>query len=120
KLDYHLTAIRNVENALAARITKACMVQPSQPTDYLKVDPNSEVSVDTYIPRMVDDMIELAAASLVCGLRSIVTLQLGFAGGQWMFDWEGIGVDLHTLAHLDTSDAGSTPENTELLVRANQ
>jgi uncharacterized protein DUF1552 len=120
KVDYHLTAIRNVENALAGGIAKACAGQPSAPTDYLKLDPNAEISVDTYIPQMVGSMIELAAASLVCGLKSIVTLQLGFCGGKWSFDWKGIGMDLHTLAHLDTSDAGSTPENTERLVLANQ
>jgi hypothetical protein len=49
-----------------------------------------------------------------------VTLQLGFCGGKWSFGWKGIGTDVHGLAHLDTSDAGSTPENTERLVLANQ
>ncbi len=38
-----------------------------------------------------------------------------------MFGWEGINLDTHgQLAHADTSDAGSSPDNTAKLVTVNR
>jgi len=65
-------------------------------------------------------MIELGAASLICGVTPIVTLQFGYGGGKWKFAWQGIDLDCHGLAHLDTSNEGSTPENTHFIVLMNQ
>jgi hypothetical protein len=118
KLDYHLTAIRDVENRLVAT---ACSARPAAPPNYLAIDPNSEVNEDTYITRMVDNMIDLAVTSLRCGFTRIATLQFGYGGGKWRFGWQGIDMNCHDdVAHHDTSDAGSTPVNTNRVVLMNQ
>ena len=118
KLDYHLTAIRDVEARI--RSNPRCPA-PASPPDYLSIDPNSEVSEDTYIPSMVDDMIDLAAVALKCGLTRIATMQFGYGGGKWSFGWKGINMNCHDdVAHHDTSDQGSTPENTARVVLMNQ
>ncbi len=118
KLDYHLTAIRDVERGLAAA---ACPDQPPAPPNYLAMDPNAEVNVDTYITQLVDNMIDLAVTSLRCDFTRIATVQFGYGGGKWRFGWEGINMNCHDdVAHLDTSDAGSTPQNTTRVVLMNQ
>ncbi len=117
KLDYHLTAIRDVERHLK----NSCATPPTAPPSYLALDPNSEISEDTYITRLVDDMIDLAVLSLQCGVTNIATLQFGYGGGKWRFGWQGINMNCHDdVAHHDTSDAGSSPENTKRVVLMNQ
>jgi hypothetical protein len=118
KLDYHLTAIRDVERHLTA---VACPAQPAPPPNYLAMDPNAEVNVDTYITQLVDNMIDLAVTALRCDFTRIATLQFGYGGGKWRFAWEGINMNCHdNVAHLDTSDAGSSPVNTHRVVLMNQ
>jgi hypothetical protein len=117
KLDFHLTAIRDVER----RVTNTCGIPPNRPPDYLAMDPTAEVSTDAYITRMVDDMIDLAVLSLQCGIGRIATLQFGYGGGKWRFAWEGIDINCHDgVAHLDTSDAGSSALNTERVILMNK
>jgi hypothetical protein len=119
KLDMHLTAIRDVEQRLRAS-APSCMVPPSPP-DYLLIDPSSEVSEDTYITAMVENMIDLAVVALDCGVTPITTIQFGYGGGKWRFAWKGIDMNCHDdVAHLDTSDAGSSPINTQRVVLMNQ
>jgi hypothetical protein len=124
KLDYHLTAIRAVEQRLSAMLTTGsgvCPMTPARPTDFLAADPQAETTIETYIPDLVDTMIDLASVALACGLTRIATLQLGYCGGKWGFAWEGINIQFHDLiAHQDTSDAGSTAENTARIVLANR
>jgi len=118
KLDQHLTSIRSVEQRLTAR--PRCQA-PARPTDYLALDPQSEISEDTYIPQMIDDLIDLAVLALTCGLTRIASMQFGYGGGKWRFAWENVNLDLHEdVAHNDTADEGSTLENTGHLVRANR
>lgn len=120
KLDYHASAIRAVEKRLDA-VLHACPDRPPPPTDYLAIDPHAEINTDRFIPQMVDDMVDLAAIALTCDLTRVCTLQLGYAGGKWRFGWEGIDMETHgDVAHLDTSDGGSSPENTDRLVRMNR
>ncbi len=117
KLDYHLSAIRDVER----RVTNTCGVPPSRPQDYLAMDPTAELSTDAFITRMVDDMIELLVLSLKCGISRVATLQLGYGGGKWRFGWQGIDLNCHdSVAHLDTSDGGSSAVNTNRVVLMNQ
>jgi hypothetical protein len=48
-------------------------------------------------------------------------LQFGYGGGKWRFGWEGIDMNCHDdVAHLDTSDTGSTAVNTQRVVLMNQ
>jgi hypothetical protein len=118
KLDYHLTAIRDVEQRLAA---VAQCAPPGAPPNYLAIDPNSEINEDTYIPQMVDNLIDLAVLALKCGITRIATMQFGYGGGKWRFAWKGINMNCHDdVAHHDTSDAGSTPDNTARVVAMNQ
>jgi hypothetical protein len=120
KLEYHLTAVDDVRRRIVAT-APSCAVPRTAPTDYLAIDPHAELDVDTYIPQLVDDMIDLLVVTLQCGLSRVGTLQLGYGGGKWRFAWKGIDMNCHDdVAHLDTSDEGSTPENTARLVRMNQ
>jgi len=123
KLDYHLTAIRDVEQRLSTTLAGqqvACPVTPGRPADVLAMDPGAESAVDAYVPQLVNDMIDLGAVALACGLTRIVTLQLGYCGGKWSFAWKGINMNCHDdVAHLDTSDEGSSPENTARVVAMN-
>ena len=124
KLDYHLNAIRDVERRLSTTLAgqqAMCGITPVRPADVLAMDPGAESIVDGYVPQLVNDMIDLGAVALACGLTRIVTLQLGFCGGKWSFSWKGINMNCHDdVAHLDTSDAGSSPENTARVVAMNQ
>jgi hypothetical protein len=120
KLDYHLAAIADVRSRINFGAGQ-CPARPAPPTDYLAADPNSELNEDTYIPQMVDNMIDLGAVALVCGATPIVTMQFGYGGGKWRFAWKGINMNCHDdVAHKDTSDAGSTLENTQRVVLMNQ
>jgi hypothetical protein len=87
----------------------------------LALDPGAHSTVDAYVPQLLNDMIDLGAVALACGLTRVVTLQLGFCGGKWSFSWKGINMNCHDdVAHLDTSDNGSSPENTARVVAINQ
>ena len=120
KLDYHLTAIRDVERQLTATAS-LCTARPAAPPDYLTIDPQSEVSEDTYIPQLIDSMTQLMVVGLTCGITRIATMQFGFGGGRWKFGWRGINVNCHEeVAHLDTSDGGSSDLNTQRLVLINR
>ena len=124
KLDYHVTAIRDVERRLSTTLAgqqAACPVTPSRPVDVLAMDPGAETTVDSYVPQLVDAMIDLGTVALACGLTRVLTLQMGFCGGKWSFSWKGIDMNCHDdVAHLDTSDQGSSPENTARVVTINQ
>jgi hypothetical protein len=118
KLDYHLTAIRDVERRLGGA---ACGATMPAPPDYLAMDPNAEVNEDTYITRLVDNMIDLAVMALKCDMTRIASVQFGYGGGKWRFAWKGIDMNCHDdVAHYDVGDAGSTPENTARVVAMNQ
>jgi hypothetical protein len=120
KLDYHLTAIRDVERRLTGS-PGSCPLRPPAPPDYRALDPNAEVSIDTYIPQMVDNMIDLAVLAMQCGLTRIATLQLGYGGGKWRFGWKGINMNCHDdVAHLDVIDPGLFPDTTKRIVAMNQ
>jgi len=69
---------------------------------------------------MVRSHLDLIAAAFACRLTSVATLQLGYAGGNWKFDWLGIGHDHHDLAHRDTTDAGTEAAVTEKLALVNR
>jgi hypothetical protein len=120
KLDYHLTAIRDVERHIGAAAS-TCPTRPGVPPDYLALDPGAESNHEDYIPQLIDNMLELAAVSITCGITPIATLQLGYCGGKWGFGWQGINLECHgDVAHHDTSDAGSDPINTQRVVLMNQ
>jgi hypothetical protein len=118
KLDQHLTAIRSIERRL---ISPPNCAAPAAPPDYLAMNGNSELNDEVYIPDMVNDLIDLAAVSLTCGLSRIASMQFGYGGGKWRFHWEGIDMQFHDeVAHLDTSDQGSSPETTDRIVRVDR
>jgi hypothetical protein len=96
-------------------------MSPARPTDVLALDPGAESTVDSYVPELMNNMIDLMAVAMACGLTRIATLQMGFCGGKWSFSWKGINMNCHDdVAHLDTSDGGSSPENTARVVLINQ
>lgn len=119
KLDYHLSAVRDVERRLTQ--TAPMCTRPAAPPDYLALDPNAEVSTDAYIPPMVDNMIDLIALALRCGHTRIASMQFGYGGGKWRFAWKGIDMNCHDdVAHLDILDGGLFPDVTKRVIAMNQ
>jgi hypothetical protein len=122
KLDQHLTSIRQVEVRLSRTLQESqreC-ARPTTPRDYTHTAPQLLVTDESALPELVNNMIDLGAVALNCGLVPIVTVQFGYGGGKWRFAWEGIDMNCHDdVAHLDTSDQGSTPVNTARVVRMN-
>lgn len=120
KLEAHATAIRQLEGQLTATLAHPACGALAAPFDYRKT-PELLVSSDDAIPTLVESMVDLLATTVGCGLARVGTLQLGFAGGKWRFGWAGnTGDNLHELAHRDQGDAGGSPENTAMIVRANR
>jgi len=123
KLDLHLSSIRQVELRLTRALdgTQMPCTRPAEPRDFTHTAPEMLLNNEQAIPEIVGNMIDLGAVALGCGLAPIVTIQFGYGGGSWRFAWEGINLDCHgEVAHLDTSDAGSTPINTDRVVRINR
>ena len=122
-LDLHLSAVRDLELRLARSRDGAgarCLYKPGMPRDF-HATPELLVDDESAIPELMTDMLDLIASAIGCGATRVATLQMGFGGGKWKFAWEGINLELHgELAHKDTSDAGSSPENTARLVKANR
>ena len=100
KLDEHATAVRELEARLgmaAAPSPGAICASPDGARRAL--DPTDEANV----PVLMDLMIDFVAQALLCNLTRIVTFSFGYAGGQWLYRWLGIGVDAHSeVAHKDT------------------
>jgi hypothetical protein len=121
KLEVHLTAIREVEASMTRALDgTGCKTPPPPPRDYHD-QPELLVQDESAIVALVDAMVDLVAASAGCGLTRVATLQLGYGGGKWRFAWEGVDMNVHDeLAHKDTSDAGSSPDNTAKLVTVNR
>jgi len=125
KLDAHATGVRALEDRLSDLIAgregpgAACSRKPATPPSY-QATPALLSSDESAVPALAGTMIDLIAAAIACGVTRVATLQLGFAGGQWRFDWEGVGSDHHALAHLDTRDEGVLPDVTEKIVRVNR
>ena len=127
KVDVHLASVRDLEARLGRAVAggfspgAACAAKPPRPDDYGKTAPELLVNDESIVPELVRTMLDVVAASIGCGAVRVATVQLGFGGGKWRFAWEGIDENLHDdVAHRDTSDAGSSPENTARLVRANR
>jgi hypothetical protein len=120
KLDVHLTAIREVEASLGRALDGVSCGAPPAPRDY-RGQPELLVTDESAIVDIVSSMVDLTASTMGCGMTRIATLQLGYGGGKWRFAWAGIDQDFHDeIAHADTSDDGSSPENTAKLVTVNR
>jgi len=121
KLDLHLSSIRQVELRLSRlEETQVPCTRPATPSDFTHTAPEMLLNNEARLPEIVGNMIDLGATALRCGLVPIVTIQFGYGGGKWRFAWRGIDMNCHDdVAHLDTSDAGSTPINTDRVVRMN-
>lgn len=125
KLDLHAESVRTLEQELGrtldGNLARCDRVRPQQPRDYTGTAPEQLVYDERAIPDLVTSMIDLIAAGITCAAPPICTLQLGYGGGKWHFGWEGIHTNVHEVfAHRDTSDAGSSPENTAKLVTINR
>ncbi|CAN5924123.1 hypothetical protein BH11MYX4_BH11MYX4_18030 [soil metagenome] len=124
KLDAHTNAVVELERRLgrlASGRAVVCGARPATPKHYQQVAPEALVTDERAVPELTSAMVDLIAASFACDVTRIATLQLGYAGAKWMFDWEKIGRDAHQdLAHRDHEDEGSDPEITRLLVRVHR
>jgi len=113
KLDFHLTAVRDVENKLTNLLANhGTCASATAPKDYKSLPPglaNNELDIETYVPDMIDAMVGLVGAALKCGLTRIGSLQFGYGGGKWKWGWEKINMNHHDdIAHHDTIDAAGT------------
>jgi hypothetical protein len=124
KLERHADAVREVERGLVrdleGRPGKGAL-SPHRPARPASVEPAALESREHRIPELVGTAMDLVGAAVASGAARVSTVQLGYGGGKWRFSWEGVDMDLHgECAHRDTSDEGSSPENTDRLVRANR
>lgn len=94
KLDGHLSALRSLESSLFGEGLE-CGV-PAEP-DPLGKDVNDNV------PALLDAQINLAVASLACGMTKVATIQLSHTVSPVVFSWVGNGDGHHSLSHA--SDA---------------
>jgi hypothetical protein len=124
KLDRHLESVREIERDLLRSISGealGCGTRPPPPPEYTTRAPRLLVDDESAIPAIVQSMVDLIAAALTCGAPRIATLQLGYGGAKWSYDWEGIGYDCHGyLAHLDSTDGASSPDVIAKLVRVHR
>ncbi len=127
KIDLHASSVRELELRIARRLGEApslgatCARKPPAPRDYGDEAPHLLVDDEAAIPELVATDVDLVATAIGCGVTRVATLQLGYGGGKWKFAWRGLDVDFHNeVAHKDTGDAGSTPENTAKVVDVNR
>jgi hypothetical protein len=111
KLDFHLSAVRDAENQLSRLMTNHGSCGTSMPPKDFKALPGgaaNEVSVETYVPDMIDAFAVMMGAALKCGLTRIASLQFGYGGGKWACGWLKINVNHHdNIAHRDITDTGT-------------
>jgi hypothetical protein len=113
KLDFHLTAVRDVENKISNLMANhgAC-ADATMPKDYRSLAPglaNNEINLETYVPEMMDVMVALVGAALKCGITRVGSFQFGYGGGKWKWGWENININHHDdIAHHDTIDTPGT------------
>ncbi|WP_394841771.1 DUF1552 domain-containing protein [Pendulispora brunnea] len=126
KLDLNLSSVRDLETRLQAMRDgqsppgAKCSLRPAQSKDYSQT-PSLLLNDESAIPEMATTMLDLIAASLACNVTRVATMQFGYGGGKWRYAWEGLNRDFHgRVAHSDTSDAGSSPTNTDRVVAVNR
>jgi len=124
KLDLHVQAVDELEQRLGKMTSRndiVCGARPPRPRHYREEAPDLLRSDESAIPELTETMIGLIAAAFACDLTRVATLQLGYGGNRWMYDWEGIHLDAHEgLAHKDHKDEGDDPVVTEMLVRVHR
>jgi len=126
KLELHEQAIRDVETRLSDLVSgratpgAACALKPFAPREYRSSYPEMLLSNESCVPDIVYSFVDLIAAGIACMATRVATLQLGYAGGNWRFDWAGVGHDHHDLAHKDKSDDGIDPDVTKKIVALNR
>jgi hypothetical protein len=113
KLDFHLTAVRDVETKLSNLMANhGTCVSATSPKDYKSLAPglaNNEINLETYVPEMMDVMVALVGAALKCGITRVGSFQFGYGGGKWKWGWENINMNHHDdIAHHDTIDTAGT------------
>lgn len=96
----------------------ACASQSPKPRRWRLEFPSTLLGDESAIPELTASMVDLIAAAVACDVTRVATLQFGYGGAKWMFDWEGSHRDAHQdLAHRDTEDDEADPAVTALLVR---
>lgn len=124
KLDLHVQAVDELEHRLGKRMNRqnlVCAAKPERPRNYREEAPELLRTDESAIPELSAIMNDLVAAAFACDVTRVATLQYGYGGARWMFDWEGVHRDAHEeLAHLDSKDEGVDPTVTALLVRVHR
>jgi hypothetical protein len=126
KLDAHATAIRSVESRLSDQLAgrpgpgATCGARPAVPRDYQNTAPELLIDDESAIPDLLRTQMDLTVAAFACDTTRVATLQLGYAGGNWKFDWLGIGEDHHALAHLDKTDSVVDPAVIQKIAKLNR
>jgi hypothetical protein len=129
KLDFHLTAIRDVENQLSKLMNGggACTTAPMQATApwYSPSAKGSaiESSQEQYNDQMVQFFASLIIAAIQCGQTRVASFQFGYGGGKWKFGWLAppININHHDdIAHHDTQDAVGNEPTSSYVIAINQ
>jgi hypothetical protein len=118
KLDYHVTAVRQLELGLTsisgsgAAATRC--VLPQATLDKASAMQGKNVQDDALVPQIAPLMMEILALSLACDHNRVATLQFGSGAVGPIFGWLAASNDLngkynhHKLSHGST-DGGASP-----------
>lgn len=103
KLQAHLESIRSVEQSLFAQVNNGGCGLPEQP------DP---LDKDTYAncPALTRSQIDLAVASLACGLTKVASVQLSHTVSPVVFSWVGNSDGHHSLSHADDAQVNKVAD----------
>jgi hypothetical protein len=116
KLEAHATALREMEQRLAATLEPA-IARPAQCGGVAAPAPGLDVRAEDDAPALMKVMFDLVALAIACQLTRIVTFPMGHGGEKWYFRWLGINQNSHDdIAHRDN---GSDPDITEKLLKMN-
>jgi hypothetical protein len=116
KLEAHATALREMEQRLAATLEPA-LARPAQCGGVAAPAAGLNVRAEDDAPALMRAMFDLVALAISCQLTRIVTFPMGHGGEKWYFRWLGINQNSHDdIAHRDN---GSDPAVTEKLLQMN-
>jgi len=123
KLDYHLTAIQQVEQQLQRMpVGGACVGTPVGAAPWFKPggysdnpsapgEPDYMVTTEVYNDAMIQFMASLIAAAVKCNVYRVASLQFGYGGGKFYFGQQASGTPWLTPATTGDPMAGNISTN---------
>lgn len=114
KLDFHLNAIREVEERIS-------LVEDSMGCNaFDDVDKMAQAPAEKFGNEIVDAYIDLIVASFTCDLTRVVSFQMSFGHDFHSYEWLGLSGDFHGWTHNRAEFKGDGIGQVAALARLNQ